>query len=127
VQLRLITAILAEPSMKLLSRAIVDRAAAARRRGRRHHRVSTQSRRARRRCLLHRSPTTVGIASADTKPQSPAVNSADYAEKQCKARRQKLADSGKVYVVAKGDNSGHDREEVQGRVRRFALALNHNR
>ena len=42
--------------------------------------------------------TTVGIASADTKPQAPAPNSTTA------KTPAKISDSGKVYVVAKGDN-----------------------
>jgi LysM repeat protein len=49
------------------------------------------------------SPTTVGIASADTKPQSPTVNSPTTQKSSAKPQT-KVSDSGKVYVVAKGDN-----------------------
>ena len=49
------------------------------------------------------SPTTVGIASADTKPQAPAPNSST-APKTATKTPAKVSDSGKVYVVAKGDN-----------------------
>ena len=49
------------------------------------------------------SPTTVGIASADTKPQSPAVNSPTTQKSSAKPQT-KVSDFGKVYVVAKGDN-----------------------
>src|SRR5205809_5203649 len=49
------------------------------------------------------SPTTVGIASADTKPQPPAVNSPTTQKSSAKPQA-KVIDSGKVYVVANGDN-----------------------
>src|SRR5437588_12052629 len=49
------------------------------------------------------SPTTVGIASADTKPQSPAVNSPTTQKSGAKPQT-KVSDSSKVYAVAKGDN-----------------------
>ena len=49
------------------------------------------------------SPTTVGIASADTKPLAPAPNSSTAPKTGTKSP-PKVADSGKVYVVAKGDN-----------------------
>jgi LysM repeat protein len=49
------------------------------------------------------SPTTVGIASADTKPQAPALNPSTAPKTSAKAPA-KVSDSGKVYVVAKGDN-----------------------
>jgi LysM repeat protein len=49
------------------------------------------------------SPTTVGIASADTKPQAPALNP-PAASKIGMKTTAKVSDSGKVYVVAKGDN-----------------------
>src|SRR6266536_2358020 len=48
------------------------------------------------------TPTTVGIASADTKPQALALNS-PTAQTSAKPPT-KVSDSGKVYVVAKGDN-----------------------
>ena len=47
--------------------------------------------------------TTVGIASADTKPQAPAPNSMTAPKTSAKTPA-KISDSGKVYVVAKGDN-----------------------
>ena len=47
--------------------------------------------------------TTVGIASADTKPQPSALNSTT-AQKTSAKSPTKVSDSGKVYVVAKGDN-----------------------
>jgi LysM repeat protein len=47
--------------------------------------------------------TTIGIASADTKPQAPALNST-AAPKTSAKPPTKVSDSGKVYVVAKGDN-----------------------
>jgi LysM repeat protein len=49
------------------------------------------------------SPTTVGIASADTKPQAPALNPST-AQKTGAKTPAKVSDSGKVYAVAKGDN-----------------------
>jgi len=49
------------------------------------------------------TPTTVGIASADTKPQALALNS-PTAQKTSAKPPTKVSDSGKVYVVAKGDN-----------------------
>jgi len=48
-------------------------------------------------------PTTVGIASADTKPQAPALNSPTMQKNSAKPQ-PKVSDSGKVYLVAKGDN-----------------------
>ncbi|HYR23347.1 MAG TPA: LysM peptidoglycan-binding domain-containing protein [Chthoniobacterales bacterium] len=49
------------------------------------------------------TPTTVGIASADTKPQAPIPN-LPAAQKTSAKPQPKVSDSGKVYVVAKGDN-----------------------
>jgi len=49
------------------------------------------------------TPTTIGIASADTKLQPPALNS-PAAPKAIAKAQPKVSDSGKVYVVAKGDN-----------------------
>ena len=49
------------------------------------------------------TPTTIGIASADTKLQPPALNS-PAAQKAIAKAQPKVSDSGKVYVVAKGDN-----------------------
>jgi len=49
------------------------------------------------------SPTTVGIASAETKPQAPALNPS-AAPKTSPKTPTKISDSGKIYVVAKGDN-----------------------
>jgi LysM repeat protein len=49
------------------------------------------------------SPTTVGVAPADTKPQAPALNS-PTAQKSSAKQPPKVSDSGKVCVVAKGDN-----------------------
>ena len=49
------------------------------------------------------TPTTIGIASADTKLQPPALNSPAASKAIAKAQ-PKVSDSGKVYVVAKGDN-----------------------
>ena len=49
------------------------------------------------------SPTTIGIASADTKPQAPTLNPSAVPKPGPKTPT-KVSDSGKVYVVAKGDN-----------------------
>jgi LysM repeat protein len=49
------------------------------------------------------SKTTVGIVSADTKPLAPAPNPS-AAPKNGTKTPAKVSDSGKVYVVAKGDN-----------------------
>lgn len=49
------------------------------------------------------SPVMVGIASADIKPQAPAPNLAT-AQKTNAKTQSKVSDSGKVYIVAKGDN-----------------------
>ena len=49
------------------------------------------------------SQTTFGIASADTKPQAPILNPST-APKASTKTPVKVSDSGKVYVVAKGDN-----------------------
>jgi LysM repeat protein len=49
------------------------------------------------------TPTTVGIATADTKPQAPALNSPTMQKTSAKPQ-PKVSDSGKVYLVAKGDN-----------------------
>jgi LysM repeat protein len=49
------------------------------------------------------SPATVGIASADTKPLAPAPNQS-AAPKTGTKTPSKVSDSGKVYLVAKGDN-----------------------
>jgi LysM repeat protein len=49
------------------------------------------------------SATTVGIASADTRPQAPVPNPSAQPKAGTKMTT-KVSDSGKVYVVAKGDN-----------------------
>ena len=49
------------------------------------------------------TPTTIGIASAETKPQQPTLNSTTTQKTSVKSQA-KVSDSGKVYVVAKGDN-----------------------
>ena len=49
------------------------------------------------------SATMVGVASADTKPQSPPVNPPTVQKTSAKTQT-KVSDSGKTYVVAKGDN-----------------------
>src|SRR5207237_7217866 len=46
------------------------------------------------------TPTTIGIASADTKPQAPAPN-ASTAPKTGAKTPPKVSDSGKAYVIAK--------------------------
>ncbi|HUE40457.1 MAG TPA: LysM domain-containing protein [Chthoniobacterales bacterium] len=48
-------------------------------------------------------PTTVGVASADIKPQTASTSSTAAAKPGAKAQ-PKVSDSGKTYVVAKGDN-----------------------
>jgi LysM repeat protein len=48
-------------------------------------------------------PTTVGVASADIKPQTASTSSTAAAKPGAKAQ-PKVSDSGKIYVVAKGDN-----------------------
>jgi LysM repeat protein len=49
------------------------------------------------------APTTIGVASTETKPQATTTN--PPATQKSSARPQaKVADSGKVYVVTKGDN-----------------------
>jgi LysM repeat protein len=50
-----------------------------------------------------RSQTTVGIAADETKPQAPALNPST-APKTGPKTSGKVSDSGKVYLVAKGDN-----------------------
>jgi LysM repeat protein len=49
------------------------------------------------------SQTTIGIVSADTKPQAP-VSNPSAAPKNGTKTPAKVSESGKVYVVAKGDN-----------------------
>src|SRR5437868_4406350 len=49
------------------------------------------------------SQTTIGIASAETKPQAPVPNPSALPKTAAKTPA-KVSDSGKVYVVAKGDN-----------------------
>jgi LysM repeat protein len=49
------------------------------------------------------SPTTVGIASADTRSQAPALNP-PTTQKTFSKTQTRVGDSGKVYVVTKGDN-----------------------
>ncbi len=49
------------------------------------------------------SPITIGVASADTKPQAPTLNPSAVPKTGPKTPT-KVSDSGKVYVVAKGDN-----------------------
>ena len=49
------------------------------------------------------SQTTIGVASADTKPQAPALNPSNAPRTGAKTPAI-VSDSGKVYVVAKGDN-----------------------
>ena len=47
--------------------------------------------------------TTIGITSAETKPPAPAPNSATAPKTSAKTPA-KISDSGKAYIVAKGDN-----------------------
>jgi LysM repeat protein len=54
--------------------------------------------------LSSSSPTTVGIAPADTKPQATLGNGPVVQKASAKAQAIKVSDSGKTYVVAKGDN-----------------------
>jgi LysM repeat protein len=49
------------------------------------------------------APTTIGVAPPETKPQVPSVTSATT-QKTVAKPQPKVVDSGKVYVVAKGDN-----------------------
>ena len=49
------------------------------------------------------APTTIGVASAETKPQAPNVNPPTTQKASAKPQAR-VGDSGKVYVVAKGDN-----------------------
>ncbi|MBV9618102.1 MAG: LysM peptidoglycan-binding domain-containing protein [Verrucomicrobia bacterium] len=50
------------------------------------------------------SPTTVGLVPADTKPQTTPANGLVAQKSSAKAQTIKVSDSGKTYVVAKGDN-----------------------
>jgi LysM repeat protein len=54
--------------------------------------------------LSSSSPTTVGIAPADTKPQTFLSNGPATQKSGAKTQSPKVSDSGKTYVVAKGDN-----------------------
>jgi len=49
------------------------------------------------------APTTIGVASTETKPQPAPVNQ-PAAQKTSPKTQPKVSDSGKTYVVAKGDN-----------------------
>ena len=49
------------------------------------------------------APTTIGVAPPETKPQVPSVTSATT-QKTIVKPQPKVIDSGKTYVVAKGDN-----------------------
>jgi LysM repeat protein len=49
------------------------------------------------------SPSMVGVAPADTKPQTATLNST-AAPKAGSKTQSKVSDSGKTYIVAKGDN-----------------------
>ena len=49
------------------------------------------------------APSTTGVASAETKSQAPASNLSSAQKPSAKAQ-PKVSDSGKTYVVAKGDN-----------------------
>ena len=48
-------------------------------------------------------PTTIGVASTETKPQAAPVNQ-PAAQKTSPKTQPKIPDSGKTYIVAKGDN-----------------------
>src|SRR5437868_13581905 len=50
------------------------------------------------------APKTVGLESADTKPQTSAIQTSSTAQKTAAKSQPKVVDSGKTYVVAKGDN-----------------------
>lgn len=50
------------------------------------------------------SPTTVGVATAETKPQSLLANIPVAQKASAKTQTIKVSDSGKTYIVAKGDN-----------------------
>ena len=49
------------------------------------------------------APSTIGVAAAETKSQAPASNPSS-AQKPSAKTQPKVSDSGKTYVVAKGDN-----------------------
>ena len=48
-------------------------------------------------------PTTIGVASTETKPEAAPVNQ-PAAQKTSPKTQPKIPDSGKTYIVAKGDN-----------------------
>jgi LysM repeat protein len=50
------------------------------------------------------SPTTVTGAPVETKPQTALVNTTTAQKTSVKGQTTKISDSGKTYVVAKGDN-----------------------
>ena len=50
------------------------------------------------------APTTVGVPQTETRPQTATQNSPPIAQKANPKPQPKVADSGKTYVVAKGDN-----------------------
>lgn len=50
------------------------------------------------------SPTTVGVAPAETKPQTVLTTGSTAQKTGAKTQTPKVSDSGKTYVVAKGDN-----------------------
>jgi LysM repeat protein len=50
------------------------------------------------------SPTTVGVAAAETKPQTVLAAGPVAQKTSAKTQTTKVSDSGKSYVVAKGDN-----------------------
>jgi LysM repeat protein len=58
-----------------------------------------------RQASLPSSPTstTIGVAAAETKPQT-TVQSPPATQKPTSKNQTKVADSGKTYIVAKGDN-----------------------
>jgi LysM repeat protein len=53
---------------------------------------------------LSSSPTTVGMAPVDTKPQTSPSNGPVTQKSGAKTQAPKVSESGKTYVVAKGDN-----------------------
>jgi LysM repeat protein len=50
------------------------------------------------------APKTVGVESADTKPQTSTVQASSTAQKTATKPQPKVVDSGKTHVVAKGEN-----------------------
>jgi len=68
------------------------------------------------------SPTTVGNRFGRYQASVAGCQFADYAEKQCKARRQKLATPAKFTLSQKAIIRSRSRKKFKGRVRRFARA-----